>query len=256
MEKINSALKNIGLTDTETKIYLTGLNFTSIGVRELERQTRIKRTTIYHAINTLMSKGLVAKKEMGSKLLFSMTNPQNIDRLIETKISNLKKQQDSFANLIPLLEGRQKKQSQDIVVSHYEGIEGIKLVVEEALYCKSKHWDIISPEKNFFSEFDKEYAQYYVQTRIKKNITARSLWEKEANKRALSKNEIKNRQPRYLPEIMVGKFNSVIILFDDKTAFISSMNELTAVLIQSQDMHDMQTAMFEGLWINSRKYEE
>jgi hypothetical protein len=52
---------------------------------------------------------------------------------------------------------------------------------------------------------------------------------------------------------MHGKFKSVIIIFDDKIAIISSIKELTAILIQSQEIHDTFLAMFEGLWESSSK---
>ncbi len=139
-------------------------------------------------------------------------------------------------------------------VSHFEGIKGIKLVVEEALYAKSRKWEIIAPVKNFFSEFDKEYARYFIETRKARGIIARSLWEYSSERRILSPAEVSERNPRYLPEVMHGKFRSVIILFDDKTAFISSLKELSAVLVQSKEHYETMLAMFEGLWVNSKEY--
>jgi sugar-specific transcriptional regulator TrmB len=254
MQQIKSILKNIGLTDTECSIYLTALPYSSIGVRELEKQTQIKRTTIYHALNTLMEKGLVSKVGVGSRLEFSATKPENIKRTIDKNIEALKYQKQELESILPLLEQRTTKDESKVSVSHYEGIEGMKLVVEEALYCKSRQWDIIAPYDNFFREFTKEYAKYYLSARKQRGIKSRSLWEKKADARALMPEEVKERAPRYLPEVMNGKFKSVIIVFDDKVAFISSLNELSAVLIQSKEMHDTIAAMFEGLWSISRDY--
>src|SRR3989339_80013 len=163
MEKINLILKNIGLTDTETNIYLTGLQYSSIGVNRLEKETKIKRTTIYHAINTLSKKGLVSKKDTGAKLVFMIT-------------------------------------------------------------------------------------------RKRKKISARSLWESKADKKVLTPEDLKQRQPRILPNIMYGKFKSIIIIFDDKVAIISSLKESSAILIQSREVHDTMLALFDGLWHISKEY--
>jgi len=254
MEKIQTILKKTGLTETEIAIYLAGLSYADVSVNELTKQTRIKRTTIYHALKTLMDKGLAAKKGTATKLLFSMTKPENIQKKLDRDIDSLKKQKDQLAEIIPLLAQRQETVEGSAQVSHFEGIEGIKLVIEEALYCKSGHWDIIAPAKNFFSEFDPQYANYFLETRKKRNLAARSLWEKGLSRRALTQEEIKQRKPRYLPETMHGKFKTVIIIFDDKVALVSSLKELTAVLIQSQEIHDTFTAMFEGLWEASEEY--
>jgi HTH-type transcriptional regulator, sugar sensing transcriptional regulator len=256
MQEITNILAKLGLTETESAIYLTGLGYSAIGVSELEKQTRIKRTTIYHALNTLMQKGLVSKKGVEGRLIFSMTHPENIKRLLDNEINLIENRKKELDEIIPLLVAQKNQKSSEIKVMHYEGIQGIKLVVEEALYCKSKHWDIIAPEKNFFSEFDEEYADYYLKTRKENCVTARTLWEYNLPKRILTSEDIRERCPRYIPEIMHGKFKSVIIIFDDKVAIISSLKELSAILIQSKEVHDSMLAMFEGIWQNSKEYEE
>ena len=75
MSQIKDTLHNLGLTDTESEIYLAGLAYDTISVKELEKTTRINRTTIYHALDTLTKQGLASKRESGTgaKLLFSMT---------------------------------------------------------------------------------------------------------------------------------------------------------------------------------------
>jgi HTH-type transcriptional regulator, sugar sensing transcriptional regulator len=256
MEQIKTILKNIGLTDTEINIYLAGLTYPEIGVNELEKQTGIKRTTIYHAIDTMMQKGLVSKKGTPSRLMFTMSRPENIKRHLDKEITKLQDQQKDLEKIIPHLNQKIIQEKAGVKITQYEGLEGVKMVVDEALYCQSKNWDIISPAKNFFSEFEKKYADYYLETRGRRGIIARSLWEYRLPFRALSDEELKQRQPRYLPEVMHGKFKSVFIIFDDKVAIISSLKELSAILIESQEIHNSFCAMFEGLWAVSEDYEK
>lgn len=254
MNHAEALLKNLGLTETEAAIYLIGLSYSSIGVSELVKQTHIKRTTVYHALDTLMQKGIAAKKGVGSRLVFSMIAPEHLEKLIDEKMTLLKKQKEHLKEIVPLLAGRNQKMNAEARVSHFEGIEGIKMVVEEALYAKTRRWNIISPPRNFFSEFDRAYAQYFLETRKSRGIVARSLWESAENRRILTAEELKQRQPRMLPPAMHGRFKSVIIIFDDKIAFISSLGELTAILIQSHEIHDTMEALFEGLWSVAKPY--
>jgi sugar-specific transcriptional regulator TrmB len=255
MEQIEKILSKMGLNDTEIGIYLAGLSYDFLGVKELEKATRINRTTIYHALGTLMTKGLVAKKESGTgaKLLFSMTGPENIKKILDREIEILNERKKEMDKIIPLLKGRAKSREEAIKVSHFEGAEGIKLVVEEALYCRSREWKIIAPKKNFFSDFDPDYARYYLNTRKSRGIKAMSLWEYSPSNRALTAEEQRERNPRYLPKEMHGLFQSVIIMFDDKTAFISSLKNISAILIQSEEMNKTMSAMFLGLWVNSKE---
>ena len=254
MDNIKNILQNIGLSKTESEIYLAGLSYETIGVKELQKITNIKRTTIYASLNSLIQKGLVAKKEIGERMVFEMSRPENFKRLIEKQISDLKDKQKDFEEIIPVLNKQKNPNAPLVKVSHFEGIEGIKLVVDEALYCKKKEWDIIAPRKNFFSDFDKKYANYFLESRKQRGIIARSLWEYDPQRRMLSEEEIEQRNPAILPKIMHGKFKDVIIIFDDKVAIISSIKELSAIIIQSQEIHDMFKTMFEGLWLGSKDY--
>ena len=251
MDKINQSLQQFGLTSTEAKIYLTGIKYSSLSVSELVKQTQINRTTIYHALETLAQKGLCARKQITGRQEFTMTEPTNIGNLINEKITELEKRKDALADILPLLTLAKQKTGR-MAVSHYEGIDGIKLVVEDALYCKSGHWDIIAPVKNFFSEFDKAYANYFVETRKKRQLTARSLWEAVLSPQNLTPEVLKERNPRILPEVMHGKFKSVICLYDDKVLVISSLGELYAVLIQSSEFLETMRALFDGLWEGSK----
>jgi len=251
MNELETTLIKFGLTDTEAKIYLTGLNFKNIGVSELTKQTGINRTTIYHALDTLLEKGLVAKMGTGARLVFSMADPENIHNLLLGKIKRLEKQKEELDNLIPLLK-KSDLSANTISVAHYEGIEGIKLAIEDAYYCKSKHWDIIAPIKNFFSDFDKAYSKYFIETRNRRGLTSRSLWEPTEKHKLLTPQQIKERNPKILPPIMHGKFNSVICLYDDKVLIISSLKEKSAILIKSAELNQTMLAIFEGLWSVSK----
>ncbi|MDP3985457.1 MAG: helix-turn-helix domain-containing protein [bacterium] len=256
MSQITDILKSLGLSATESAIYLAGLGQPAIGVNELVKYTRIKRTTVYHALETLMEKGLAAKKGTARRLVYVMTRPEHLQKLLDERIKEIEAQKQGLTKIIPLLAQRTAALPTAVQVSHFEGIEGIKLVVEEALYAKSRRWDILAPSKNFFSEFDKAYSDYFMTTRRARGIVTRSLWEHDPNRRILTAQEISERQPRFLSKAMRGKFNSVMILFDDKVALISSLRELNAVLIQSQEFHATMEAMFEGLWLQAEPYEQ
>jgi len=255
MQEIERQLTSIGLTPTEARIYLAGLSFKSAGVRQLLKLTQLKRPTIYHGLNTLIAKGLAAKTEKNGLLEFIMSHPRYIKGLIERQKELIKERERDLEKIIGLL-GKDylNKQDESFNVSHYEGIEGIKMVIDIALYCRQPHWDIIAPVNNFFREFDKDYAAYFLRKRKAHQITARSLWEDKPNSRALTLEEIKERQPRIMPKIMQGRFKSLIILFDDKAAIISSFEKRSAILIASKEIHDMFLAIFDGLWTLAKKY--
>ena len=252
-------LADIGLTTTESQIYLAGLGSVDVSVQELVKETNIQRTTIYHALHTLVEKGLAAKQQKGSHLRFAMTPPAQIERFIGQRIQNLTAQAKLAQQIAPLLE-RQRGIGSGTSVMQYEGIEGIKTAIDLALYCRSRRWEIIAPRKNFFSDFDKKYAQYFLETRKKRGIVTRSLWEQDGKQhtspsgRRLTPEEIAQRNPRYLPKAMHGTFQAVMIIFDESVMFVSSLGEKNAVVITSKELSGMQRALFEGLWAIAKPY--
>lgn len=260
MELASALVRDLGLTENEARVYLEGLGAPAARVRDLVRRTGIKRPTVYHALETLVAKGIASKRTDGALLLFAMAPPERIGTLIARDADALARREAAFKALLPQL--RRKGASSrpaGMEVSQYEGVAGVKTLVDEALYCRGRHWDIIAPRRNFFTDFDKGYARYFMETRKKRGIAARSLWERSetaVRSRVLSPEDLRQRQPRYLPKIMHGKFPAVVILFDDKIAMISSAKEPSGALIRSEEMHATMAALFEGLWSVSEPYDK
>jgi sugar-specific transcriptional regulator TrmB len=251
-----SFLKEIGLTDTEAEIYSTLSSFDDLSASQLVKETNVKRTTIYHALETLEQKGLVSKRLQSGKLSYSANNPKSLERYLDSQISSLQYKKQEVVSHLSLLLREEKKKPSSFKINQSEGIQGIKNIIDEALYCHSRRWEIIAPSKNFFSEFDKPYTTYFLKTRLENGIVARSLWESTSGRRILTDAEIKSRNPRILPEAMHGKFKTVVLIFDDKVAFIPSLKEKTAALVQSAELHDSMLAIFEGLWAHSKPYKK
>lgn len=255
MSRITRMLTELGLTPTEAELYLSGLKEPSLTANALTKHTGIQRTTVYNALETLIQKGFASKHQSnGNHLVFRMIEPALIEKKFDLKVAELEAKKQDFKKFLPYLERASGMTSKKLSVAHYEGIDGVKGVVEEALYCTSRAWDIIAPRNNFFSEFDASYAEYFLAMRIKNGIRSRSLWEKSPGWKKLSPEEVRIRNPRYLPDTLKGQYKSVIILFDDKVALISSLKNKSAIVIQSQELHDTMTALFNGLWEISTPY--
>jgi Fe2+ or Zn2+ uptake regulation protein len=246
MDKLRADLRSLGMTDTEIDVYEEGLRSDTVTANDLAKQTGIKRPTVYHALETLAQKGLVAKTGTAARTRFSMADPSTLSLLIDQRIGTLQKQKDTLAATVAAL-ARSTKGRAEFRVEHYEGVDGVKSVVEQALYCRTRSWDVIAPKRNFFSDAGTEYARYFMGARKQRGISARSLWEAPLGAGA-KRFELQWRQPRLLPKVMRGQFSSMIVLFDDKVAVISSYAAKSAVLITSKELRATFGAMFEGLW--------
>ncbi len=245
-------LTTLGLTETEATIYIAGLELSPCTPQTLSLKTHIKRPTVYHALGTLCEKGFASEQKIGSKNHFVMMNPESLKSLVSRKKTELENNEQQLETLIPFL-SELRRNTPATEVTHGHGKEGAKRILDAAFRTKSKQWDIIAPYDNFLRH-DSELTNLYLTTRNVRGISARTLWELKKTERLLSDEEIKTRNPRILPAALAGKFDSMIIIFDDKVAIFSSHKNLSAILITSQEIHDLFKVMFEGLYELSEPY--
>ncbi len=161
----------------------------------------------------------------------------------------------SVAKLIDLLPS--SSDHAKVQVGHFEGLQGVKTVVDMTLYCKSRSWRVIAPFKNFLRDYDEQYSRYYIHTKRSRGIKTQTLWEKiMPDSRTLSSNELKEKNPRIMPPAMVGRFESIVIIFDNKVAIIGPYSEMSAIVIESAEVVSMMQGLFEVIWAISTPYKD
>ncbi|MCB9812764.1 hypothetical protein H6778_03850 [Candidatus Nomurabacteria bacterium] len=251
---IKDFLTSWGLTQTEISLYLTGIQYGSQTTAEFARRSGIKRTTAQSALTSLVQKGMMAVHSQSGVSNYTATDPHHLERVFAEQIDEIKKQQLDFINLLPLFEDMTDRAAVATEVSQYQGFEGVKTAVDAALFCASRRWKIIAPERNFFSESDPDYAKYFIKVRTQRGIKAKSLWEPAfVTKRTFGAVDFEFRDPRILPKSLVGRFKTTIIIFDSSVLFISAATTLSAVLIRSDEIRETMEVFFDGLWLTAKQ---
>lgn len=251
--QIAGYLKSVGMTDTESVLYVAGLPEGMCSVQTFAKITSISRTTIYSALATLEQKGLVSKSSKNGKSFYKMSSPDVIGQRLSEQINELQDRKDNFTEIVPLFDRLLDTQGDSVAATNFQGAQGVKTVVDMALFCVSRKWKIIAPAHNFFSEADGQYGKYFMKVRKQRGITAHSLWERPfLKKRHFTQEVLEIRNPRILPASFTGKFQSTIILFDDKVAFINSAKSQSAILIESKEVYETVEVLFDGLYTSSR----
>ncbi len=255
MNDVIQFLKRLGLTTTEISLYLNGLKFRTVRVAKLVEMSGIKRTTAYHALDTLIEKGLASQSKQDGRLQYKMTPPDKLKILLHNKKVQLESQVDTLESLIPQFPLPLVDQETTPEVTNYYGIEGVHVAIDKALYCKERSWRIIAPRSNFFRNSSPEYIEYFKRIRIEREIRAKSLWELPSATSVITEKDQAHRQPRILPEQMRGSFKSSIIIFDCHVLIISSYNKQFATLIKGIESTQTLSVMFDTIWSISQPLE-
>ncbi len=247
MTHITAALTSFGFSATEAAVYEAGLRQGACTVATLSRLLGMNRATTYHHLHVLEQRGLAHKRMENGRLVVTMAREEGLRALFNFEEAQYKERKERLLEVCAKLPAPKAAERMPDV-QYFSGLAGIRMALEIAFRTKSTHWDILAPKKNFFSDIDEAYAAYYLKERKDRRITSRSLWEKTSENVRVSRDVIKERQPRFIPKVHMLPFHAVLILFDTRALFISSVREMQAVLINSADISSTLQMQFNVLW--------
>ncbi len=127
---INS-LKILGLSETESDIYLQLIKKGELTAIQISKETKIHRRTIYDNLNILINKGLVTYFVEKDVKYFQAANPEILKKIQEDKNYELNK-------ILPILNGFYSNKKKNPTVSILKGLSSSKSVLAEMTQCKGE----------------------------------------------------------------------------------------------------------------------
>ncbi len=230
-------LKQAGLTDNESKIYLALIELGPSLAGQIARKTGLHRRTIYDTIEMLIQKGLVGYIKENNRKLFQAANPE---RLIEI----IKEKENILSPLIKSLQSKYNATKEKEETNFYKGKEGLKTIFEDQLSSKEILILGASPLAYETLQF---YFKWYDKTRKQKNIKTRII----ATDKKIAKSKIPLAEIKYLPE----KYSNPVAvnIYNDKTAIILWAKEPIAILIKNKEITNAYRTYFELMWKIAKK---
>lgn len=241
---ISKELKKQGLNEKQAEIYLAILELGRATTINISKKTNIKRTTVYDIILDLMRLGYITEAKKGKRRFFITEDPLLLFAKSEEKLS-------SFKQLIPILNEMRNNSIPRPNMRFYDGISGVRTIMEELLLVKKKEqlfWSSISDLVDFLGG---KYMESWVRRRIRRGILSRVLLTKKTRvpNIYLQSNEQVLREIKWLPKTFV--FDGVLCVFDDKVGYISSRQESFGFVIESKEFSQIIRLIFESSWVIS-----
>jgi sugar-specific transcriptional regulator TrmB len=255
MQEPRKYLLELGLSDSEAVVYLAMIGGARMA-RDLVKVTGLKRPTVYYALGCLEKRGLTSKTGLTGDRGFALEPVEKLAIIAKEKALEISKLQNKIDEMIPALAAKSSPANQKPAVAFYEGKDAVKNAIMSMLYCKSKHVNSVVPKENFFWQIGQDFVELFIEERIKRNIKTKNLWEAPINKGLIQQYYEGLSQVRIVPEVMHGRFQTTIFLYDDKTLYVSSKNNSYCVLITSKEHTDTMQAWFDGLWNASKPHDK
>jgi sugar-specific transcriptional regulator TrmB len=234
-------LEEIGLTASESKIYLNLLEKGASLAGTISRNTGIHRRSVYDAIERLIQKGLVSYIKSNNRKYFEAVDPE---RLIEI----LHKKEDDIRESLPELKLLQKMSEEKRETLFFRGKAALKSAFEDQLTqaqevlimgATTKAIDIIP---YYFPHFDKN--------RVKKKIRIRVLFnESERNHPYIRSMPLAD--VRFVPKEV--KSDTAVNIYGNNTCIVAWKPDPVAILIREAIITDGFRNYFEFLWKIAKK---
>ncbi len=242
---INNALGEAGLSPSEQVVYLEGAQAPALSSAELIKRTRLPRPTVLAALKALRGYGLcLTHRRDGRSLVYSMKPASALKPYVGERIRQL---DDLMERLDTIAEPEGALSVQEV-----HGQQALQDLLELALRCKSRQWQIISPRDNALAHMPKSYIAYFKKVREERQIQSQTLWDVQWRDSKLQLRDVLMRKPRFIPK-NVGQIPTMLLAFDDMLLVVDGTTNPTAALLQSQPVVTTYKLIFELAWRSCRE---
>ena len=241
--EIITILKQMGLSDKETRVYLTLLKNGPSSVRTLAKASEINRGTTYDILKSLKESGLVSFYHKDTKQFFVTEDPSVLNNALEQRMEKLEDVKKKLIQVIPELKSLFNKANKP-VVKYYEGFNGVRVVLSDVLEITQSFSEKIYYV--FSSAAIREYLYKafpnFTKERIRRKIKVKAIGlghkgtvAELSEKKSLN---AKNSSPTY------------ILIYPGKVAMISvnSSKQPLALIIEDEALSVTQQQLFDFIW--------
>ncbi|MFA6461311.1 MAG: helix-turn-helix domain-containing protein [Candidatus Woesearchaeota archaeon] len=254
MNNFEPLLKEIGLTESEKKVYLALLSLGVSTRNNIVKESGISGSKVYEVLEKLQEKGLISTFIANKVKNFKPTNPNQLLNYLEQKKDEINALEKQAKLAIPGLLSLFNSSKEDQEVEILSGMKGLEIIFREQI-------DLLKPgevcyvmggtkgmnEEAVWSFFRKIHI-----LREQKKIKTRMLFnqrQKENTERLYSSKQFPSTSTRYIEHTSPV----AIDVYKDRTVIIISGKKITSIYIKSQEVAQSFLEYFQMMWKTAKK---
>ncbi len=236
---IQQQLRDIGMTDKESGIYLNLLELGEATAGEVAQNAQLNRVTVYGILEEMVMKGQVFHTNSEGVKRYGALSPQIIIDEAKSRIQTLEQN-------LPLLMSLQGDHKQKPRTRFYDGLKGLKKAYQDTLDCKTEMLNYANSKR--LLELWPTYRRDYVLKRVEKGIHLRGVYPDVPKGRSMQRFDKEFiRETRLLDESYFSDSYETKI-FDNRILLAAFDPEPFAILIESPVLYNTQKQIFELVW--------
>src|SRR3989338_2226824 len=119
-------LREVGLTENESKIYVSLLELRPVHAGLIARHSGLHRRVVYDTLDRLVKKGLIGYIIRNNVRLFQAFNPERVMEIIKEK-------EEVISHILPRMMTMYQKTREKEETNFYRGKRGLKTVFEDQI---------------------------------------------------------------------------------------------------------------------------
>jgi len=247
-----NTLKEIGLTEGETKVYLTLTKLGQTKTGLLAKESGVSSSKVYKILDRLEKKGLVGHVLIGKVKHYNATEPKRILDYIKEKENKLSKQKQDIEKMIPFLEMERRFSKKKTELTLYEGFNGITQLFMNMIdeLKKGEEYYVITSDYSIHPKGIKPWFQKFHVERAKRGIKVKLLAAHNMKGKLVNATHTLS-DIRYLPEELLTSFQ--VTIYKNKIFLIFLADTAQSIFIESEKVAESFKKYFNAFWKMAKK---
>jgi HTH-type transcriptional regulator, sugar sensing transcriptional regulator len=238
--KLLNTLTELGLTESQSLLYLTGLSLGKTTILNLSRESDLKRPTVYKLIGELVLKKLFLVVEQGWKTYYEAVNPKILYQILSVKVAELDQNYPALSSIY--------NSKNQIGFQYYEGLKEIKNLYSEILNETNfrDNYRVIG-NQDMWLNLDKNFFERFIQDRNSMNpniqmlFTFSDLAKVSAKLQARKNIKIKLLEP-------TGHYQQNLIITPNKVVIHNLTSPTSAYVLTQENIIASFNYLFDTIW--------
>jgi sugar-specific transcriptional regulator TrmB len=249
---INETLKNLGLTDYESKVYLALLGIGEGTSGDIIKKADIHTGKIYEILESLKNKGLISEIKKNKIRTYSATEPKRVLDYLKKKKQDVEQTEKQVLEIMPLLIEKVRHASKKpLKFEVYTGFEGFKTAILKEIEKYSYNTEVlvfgIRPKINYDKKISDFFAYKVYPERKRKRVFTRKIKDiSTKNKKSFSDYPKKVRYLEY-------KSMTIVEIYKDLVLIEFHMENPIVLVIEGEEVAKSFKDQFEIFWGMAKK---
>jgi len=246
--KISQKLsKALGLSEYESRVYISLQNNGPMHVKNISKFTEIPRTAVYSPLLNLIKNGLVSESPLGKRKYYSAVPFENLKSVLEQKKILL----DSVVSELERSKAISSNSSR-LEVTFHAGVQGIKaaglIFLNET---KDKTWYSFENLSLVTDKVELDFENFYIRERVARGIKSKMILSGLDDSKTV-RDILKNDKNQLRKTIILSPheypFDTTVVATRGLALLINPNENPFALLIRNANLANTFITMHECIW--------